>query len=176
MFLKEVYRHSKWMFAGMLFFSLGQLLVNYKRGMVFSPFFHYGMYSAKVEPRHSYLVNIVTVDGDTLSGADYTPPQWDKIQYTLQQVVASSCDSLFYQNQILRLYRKAGLPAPNSKYFVNFGNRQKRLETYKIWLAKQLGKKGASIKVSQNRYVYYFEKFVFQQKMDTLSGTNILCH
>jgi hypothetical protein len=176
MFLKEVYRHSKWMFAGMLLFVSGQLVVNYKRGMVFSPFFHYGMYSEKVKPRPDYLVNIVTMNGDTLRGADYTPAQWDKIQYTLHQVIASSCDTLFYQNQIQRLYAKAHLPAPESKIFINKGDQQVRLKTYKIWLAKQLGKEGAQIQVTQNRYVYFFEKFVFQEQIDTLTGTNILCH
>jgi hypothetical protein len=68
------------------------------------------------------------------------------------------------------------LPTPDSKIFINTGDQQERLKTYKIWLAKQLGKEGAQIQVTQNRYVYFFEKFVFQEQMDTLTGTNILCH
>lgn len=176
MFLKEVYRHSKWMFAGMLFFAIAQLTINYKRGMVFSPFFHYGMYSAKVEPQHDYLVNVVKLDGDTLRGEDFTPAEWDKVQYTLHQAISSRCDSLFYKNQVTRLFNKAGLPAPNSKFFINKENQQDRLNIYKLWLAKQLGKEGSKVEISQNSYFYFKEKFVFQQKMDTLTGTNILCH
>lgn len=164
------------MFAAMLLFAAGQLLVNFKAGMVFSPFYHYGMYSAKSPPRQSYFINLVQVNGDTLGGADFTPGQWDKIHYTLHQVISSRCDSLFYQNQISRLYKKAGLPPPPSKYFLNAGSADYRLQTYKAWLAQQLGKKDGKVEVWQSRYIYFNRQFLFQQTMDSLSATNILCH
>ncbi|HSK13716.1 MAG TPA: hypothetical protein VK907_10905, partial [Phnomibacter sp.] len=109
MFLKEVYRHSRWMFAGMLFFALLQLAINYKRGMVFSPFYHYGMYSWPQPPRQFYQIRSVLLNGDTLRGKDLSPQRWDKVHYTLQQAYASTCDNSFYQEQVARLFKKAGL-------------------------------------------------------------------
>ena len=176
MFLKEVYRHSKWMFAGMLFFAIAHIGVNLKRGMVFSPFFHYGMYSGVYEPKRDYLVNLVTINGDTLRGKDFTPPEWDKLQYSLNQVLASRCDTLFYQNQVRRLFLKAGLEAPSINHYVNKGSVQQRLEQYKVKLAGEYNVLPENVNIVQCRYIYVYDKFIFQEKTDSLTGTNHLCH
>lgn len=47
--------------------------------MVFSPFYHYGMYSEVMKPQQSYPIFGVTVDGEELKPKDFTPQQWDKI-------------------------------------------------------------------------------------------------
>ena len=175
MFLKEVYRHSKWMFAGMLFFILLQLVINYKKGMVFSPFYHYGMYSMVQPPRHHYYINTVTVNGDTLKGSQFSPQQWDKIYFTLQQVLLSRCDSSFYNEQVLRLYKKAGLPVPHPSFFINKNTPEELLNRYEIWLGKQLGKTNAQVDVSSNMYRFHFGRFVYQRKENILDPTLYSC-
>ena len=56
MFLEKVYRYNKALFAGMLFFIVMQLFVFYKHGMVFSPWYNYGMYSEVIKPQKEYAV------------------------------------------------------------------------------------------------------------------------
>lgn len=176
MFLKEVYRHSKWMFAGMLFFILAQLAVNLKKGMVFSPFFHYGMYSAPQQALRVYDVNVVTLNDDTLRGKDFSPQQWDKIHFTLQALLASSCDSSFYTSQVERLYAKAKvLPAPNAINFVNEGTQQEKMNLYKTWLGKQLGKPGAEIEVHQAGYRYHKANLDYEGPLDIMTQ-NVPCY
>ena len=51
MFLQKVYKHSKLLFLAMLGFIAGQLFINYKHGVVCSPFYHYGMYSEVMKVR-----------------------------------------------------------------------------------------------------------------------------
>lgn len=170
MFLKEVYRHSKWMFAGMLFFVIAQLVVNLKKGMVFSPFFHYGMYSAPEDALRVYDVNVVTLNGDTLRGKNFSPQQWDRIHFTLQAVLASSCDSSFYSSQVERLYAKTKLlPLPNLKNFVNPGTQMEKLNRYKKWLGKQLGKPDALIDVKQAAYRYQKSRLNYEGPIDITS-------
>jgi len=164
------------MFAGMLFFAIGQWVINFKGGMVFSPFFHYGMYSAPAEIRRDYFINVVIKDGDTLRGKDFKPPQWDKIQYTLHQAIASGCDTNFYNNQVSRLFNKAGLPAPDARLFINKGTKEDRIALYKTWLSKQIKHNGAQIDVAQGIYRYQTGAFIFLQPTDTLQGSNLLCH
>jgi hypothetical protein len=163
------------MFAGMLLFATIQLAVNYKKGMVFTPFFHYGMYSAPAEIKKEYTINIVTIGGDTLRGKDFTPPQWDKIQYTLNQIIASNCDSDFYTHQVSRLFKKAGLPAPNTVLFINKRTSEAQISLYKKWLAKQLNRNSESVEVAQGTYRYQTGTFIFIHPNETLSGTNHLC-
>ena len=170
MFLKEVYWHSKWMFAGMLFFMLAQLAVNLKKGMVFSPFFHYGMYSAPQQALRVYNVNVVTLNGDTLRSKNFSPQQWDKIHFTLQAIMASSCDSSFYTTQVERLYVKAKiLPAPTAKNFVNKETRQEKLDLYKSWLGKQLGKPGAKVNVQQAAYRFHKANLDYEGPLDIMT-------
>lgn len=176
MFLKEVYRHSKWMFAGMLFFMAAQLAINFKKGMVFSPFFHYGMYSGKATPMPEYRVNLVLVNGDTLSGSNFTPPQWDKIHYTLQQVLCSGCDSIFFSTQVNRLHQKAGLWSPNPRHFINEGPIENRIGLYKKWLAVQTGKPGAKVEISQGKYRFTGGRFIFREVYDTVFAASHLCN
>lgn len=60
-------------------FILCQLFINFKKGMVFSPFYHYGMYSEVMKPQQSYPIFAVIIDGKELKTKDFTPQQWDKI-------------------------------------------------------------------------------------------------
>ena len=67
MFLKKLYQHNKFWFVVIILFIAGQLFINYKRGVVFSPFYHYGMYSSAIKPATQYNIPEVFVDGERLA-------------------------------------------------------------------------------------------------------------
>ena len=62
-----------------IIFIAGQLFINYKRGLVFSPFYHYGMYSSIIKPATQYNIPEVFVDGERLAAKDFSPQEWDNI-------------------------------------------------------------------------------------------------
>jgi hypothetical protein len=79
MFISQVYKYNKWLCAAMILFLAAQLFVNYKRGLVITPFFHYGMYSHTINVEKEYPVVEIEVNGKMLHGADFAPHVWDKI-------------------------------------------------------------------------------------------------
>jgi hypothetical protein len=119
MFLEKVYRYNKWLFAGMLFFIAMQLFVFYRRGMVFSPWYNYGMYSAVIKPQKQYAVYKVYADGKLLRGDNFSPQQWDAFHFVLEQADAASCNEHFYDTQVKRLFTKFHLPVPGKENFIN---------------------------------------------------------
>ena len=132
MFLLKVYRYNKWLFIGMLFFMLGQLVVNYKRGLVFSPWYHYGMFSAKVPVKDTYAVTLV-------KGANqlpWAPEAWDRVYVTLWQYQNLNENDSIYQKEIKRLFAKAGLSEPDKKYYVQQVSRRSFLNWYTAHLQR----------------------------------------
>jgi hypothetical protein len=79
MYLKKLYQQHKGWCIFIVCFALAQLFINYKRGVVFSPFFHYGMYSAVMQPESIYIIPEIKVNGKLLQSKDFTPQQWDNI-------------------------------------------------------------------------------------------------
>jgi len=79
MYLKQLYIQHKGWFLTVLLFIVLQLFINYKRGMVISPFYHYGMYSEVIPVQSTYKVPEVTVNGQLLRTEDFNAVQWDKI-------------------------------------------------------------------------------------------------
>ena len=57
MFLKKLYRYNKLLFGGFIFFAVVQLFCFYKGGMVFSPWYNFGMYSEVVKVQKNFLKN-----------------------------------------------------------------------------------------------------------------------
>lgn len=175
MFLKEVYRHSKRLFVGMLLFIGLQLIINYKAGMVFTPFFHYGMYSWVQEPQLDYHVNLVLINGDTLKGGNFSPQQWDKIHYTLDELYITRCREDFYNNQIARLYSKAGLSRPDASHFLIKDNVPGLLQRYEEWLPGQLDIPEAKVEIQRHRYRYHFGKLTYQPTDSSFAETLPAC-
>ena len=114
MFISKVYRHSKWMFGGMLFFVVMQLLCFYKGGMVVSPWYNYGMFSHQIKIDSVYTV----CKAGNLQGHQFTPQGWDKIHYTKAQYDALPANDTLYEKEVKRLFAKLLLPVPAKKYFV----------------------------------------------------------
>ncbi|TAD84797.1 MAG: hypothetical protein EAY75_12395 [Bacteroidetes bacterium] len=113
MFLKQVYRYNKWLFAAFVAFGVAQLLVFSKPGIVFSPFYNYGMYSGVIHIKPVYSVTHF----EGLKAHEYSPQEWDKIFVTLERYEALPQNDSIYINHIARLYRKIGLSAPNIQHF-----------------------------------------------------------
>jgi hypothetical protein len=79
MYLSKLYRRHKGWFAFVLLFIIGQLFIDAKHGVVFSPFFQFGMFSAVSRPQPTYEMPEIRVNGRTLSPGDFSPQVWDKI-------------------------------------------------------------------------------------------------
>jgi hypothetical protein len=145
-FLKKVYRYNKWLCGAMLLFIAGQLFVFYRAGMVFSPWYNYGMYSDVIKPQKEYAIYKIYADGKLMAGNEYTPQQWDKIHFTLLQTDAATCNSMFYQNQISRLFIKFHLPVPAEHFYINtLYNPAEIRAQYPTRLAKYFGKQQVQI-------------------------------
>src|SRR4051812_31223866 len=109
MFLQKVYRHSKILFAAMVFFIAMQLFINYKHGVVLSPFYHYGMYSGVMNTNDSYTIFAVGLNGKQLRGQDFSSQQWDQIMLPLQYYSAINKSNELYEADIKRLLEKMHL-------------------------------------------------------------------
>lgn len=132
MFLQKVYRHNKWLFAGMLFFMLGQIAINSKRGMVFSPWYHYGMFSATIAVQDTYHVQLI-------GGADklpWAPQAWDKVYVTLARYQSLDTNQNLYHNEISRLLPKAGLKVPAIEHYTSSVSESEFLIWYHQYLAR----------------------------------------
>ena len=115
LFIKKVYRYSKPLCIGMLFFVAVQLFCFYKGGMVFSPWYNYGMYSSVIKIEPVYKVNTVS----QLQGSSYSPQQWDKIHYTLQQLQSLNKNDSLYENEVLRILSKSHVLVAGKDKFIS---------------------------------------------------------
>ena len=115
MYLTKLYRYNKWLFTGIVFFAAMQLLVTYKRGMVISPWYNYGMYSEKIYPQKTYEVN------KKLTGSAWlylVSPQYDdKVDVTLDNYRKISTNDSLYHKEITRLFAKMHLPVPATEKY-----------------------------------------------------------
>jgi len=115
MYLTKLYKQSKIWFAIVVLFAAGQLFINYKHGLVFSPFYHYGMFSEVFLPKQQYEVTEIIVGGKLLQAKDFSPNEWDNLMlpvilYRRQQ----SWNSHLYNTEIKRL-----LHTKDSSLYIN---------------------------------------------------------
>jgi hypothetical protein len=137
----------------MISFIIGQLFINFKRGMVISPFYHYGMYSEVMKPKPLYGVYEVKVNDQLLSGKDFTPQQWDKIIQPIKYF--HSLDSMkgLYEKDVKRLMLMLHITTDDKKFtsqcdaglFYNY---------YKLYLQNILNKTIDSVEVSYRNYSF----------------------
>ncbi len=174
MFLKKVYRYNKWICSGMLFFMMMQLLVFYRPGMVFSPWFNYGMYSGVIKPAKEYEAYKVFGDNEVLAGNDFTPQQWDRIHFTLIQSDASTCNGHFYDTQISRLFKKFHLPDPGKSFFINTMLDPDMIKLqYQLHLAKVLGKQ--HVQTIALRYEWDGNSLVEKDSLKAINSQSFQC-
>ncbi len=103
-----------------MIFIIGQLFINIKRGMVFSPFFHYGMYSEVIPVRRTYGVFEIIVNGSTLQAQNFSAQAWDKIilPLTWYSSIKTKSNSLYYTD-IKRLSGKLYITTNERNYLQN---------------------------------------------------------
>lgn len=137
----------------MIMFIIGQLFINYKRGMVISPFYHYGMYSEVMKQMPSYAVFEVKVDNMLLHGKDFTPQQWDKIILPLKYFHSLDSMNSLYQKDVKRLMLIFNIKTDDAK-FIRPCDAASFSQYYTPYLKNILNKQIDSVEVSYRKYLH----------------------
>ena len=153
MFLPQVNKHSKRLLFFMVIFMVVQFFINYKRGMVISPFLTYGMFSEVINVKKSYDIFEISQNGKRLRGQDYTPEQWDKIILPLVYFAGINKSNQLYESDIKRLLNKLHLPA-NQVNFLSTCNYEQFESWYRNYLAGITNQKTESLAVTYRTYMY----------------------
>ncbi len=104
MYFKKLYRQSRFWFVIVVLFAAGQLFINYKHGVEFSPFYHYDMFSLLFTAKPNYKATEVSINGVPLQTKNFTPNGWDNIVLPIIQYQNSqNWNSLIYNTVIKRL-------------------------------------------------------------------------
>ena len=144
MYLRKIYQQHKGWFIFIMIFISAQLFINYKHGVVFSPFYHYGMYSSVINPQAYYGVTEIIVNGKMLQTKDFSPPEWDKIILPISMNNnQEEWNSSIYNNTIKRL-----LHIKDSSAYVNHYNTSQFQKWYKCYLADIIHEKIDSLEIS----------------------------
>ena len=95
MYLKQLYQHNKLWCGIVVFFIVAQLSINYKKGFVVTPIYHYGMYSSPVNQPDTLQIFQVEVNGKPLQPLDFIPQQWDNVILPLNYFYNPTSDTLW---------------------------------------------------------------------------------
>lgn len=153
MYVKKLYRQSKLWFVIVVLFAGAQLIINYKHGVEFSPFYHYDMFSLPFSIKSTYEVTEVSVNNKLLQSKNFSPNGWDNvvipiIQYQNQQ----RWNSLIYNTTIHRL-----LHTTDSSLYINNLSQQQFDIWYQHRIIQLLQLKKSNAKI-QYRIVSYHQK------------------
>ncbi len=130
MYLKKLYQHHKGWFFFVVFFIASQVFINYKHGVVFSPFYHYGMYSEIIKPQKKYALIEINTNGKILQTKDFSPQEWDKITSPiLLNNQQQQWNNEVYNNTIKRL-----LHVKDSTLYTNHYTQNEFYNWYKSYL------------------------------------------
>jgi len=154
MYLKQLYQQHKGWFLFVVLFIAGQLFINFKRGAVFSPFYHYGMYSEKMNLTDSLGVYRITVNNRYLQPFDYSAQTWDKLTLPLDNFgKAQHYNSAYYHGDVQRLLEKLHAHSTEDNFGIPAFNFS---DWYKGYVESVIGEKVGSIS-------YSFVKYPIQQ-------------
>lgn len=133
-----------------MIFITGQVFINYKHGVVFSPFFHYGMYSEVITPKAGYNVIEVYANEELLAAKDYSPQEWDKIIIPVDRFYnQQKWNSNLFKEDIHRI-----LPFTDPAKFTNDITQEQFNNWYKQQLEHITGKKVDSFKIVFTDYTF----------------------
>ena len=169
MFLKQLYKHSKLLFLLVIVFICGQLFINIKRGLVFSPFYHYGMYSHVMKPEDEYLIPEIIVNGSRIKGSDFTPWTWDKINQPITYFKGIPASNALYNNEVKRL-TPSFLSTQKTNNFLQACDYKTFLEWYKNYLADVLGKPVRTVDIAYRNFRFNKGKLEPTSTTFTLTG------
>ncbi len=153
MFLNLLYKHSKLLFVLVMVFISGQLFINVKHGLVFSPFYHYGMYSQVMRPQNEYLVPEIVVDHVLLQGKDFTPWTWDKILQPVNYFTNIPASNALNKNEVTRL-TPAFLSFNKTSNFIQPCDYPGFMDWYKTYLTGILGRPVKTVEVASRKYTF----------------------
>ena len=136
-------------------FIAGQLFINYKRGVVFSPFYHYGMYSSVIKPATQCNIPEVFINGERLAAKEFSPQEWDNI---MQPVIKfngqETWNNQLWQTDIHRL-----LPFADASKFNNSITKEEFDQWYLLHLQNLLDKKIDKVEVIFSDYNFIDNTF-----------------
>ncbi len=144
MYFKKLYRQTRFWFVIVVLFAVGQLFINYKHGVEFSPFYHYDMFSLLFTAKPNYEATEVSVNGVPLQTRNFTPNGWDNIVLPIIQYQNSQhWNSQVYNTTIKRL-----LYTTDSSFYVNQLSQQQ----FDAWYRQRIIR---MLHLSQNANVQY---------------------
>jgi hypothetical protein len=148
MYLKQLYKQHKGWFLFAILFCIAQLFINYKRGVVASPFFHYGMYAAKMNIPDTIEVFEVAVNGKPLEPFHFSAQEWDKLMLPLYQYnTVQQHNSHLWNTDIQRLLSKLGMKQTNADNFLSSINLDAFTKWYREYCSSIVGYKIDSITI-----------------------------
>lgn len=141
------------MFLALAFFVTAQLYINYKRGVVATPFYHYGMYSEVMKIENEYPVFEIEVNGQRLQAKDYTAQQWDKIILPLTYYTTINKSNTLYHTDIKRLLDKIHFSS-NEHHFLQACDVNGLTTWYRLYLQNILKQKVLGLDIKRRNYKY----------------------
>jgi hypothetical protein len=152
----------------MIFFVAAQLFINFKQGLVISPFYHYGMFSAVSKLKDSYEIIEVQQNGKMLRGQDFSIQEWDKIMLPLQYYAGINSNNKLFRTDIKRLLTKLHLSA-NDKNFLLQCNYQQFENWYKNYLAQITNQPTNTLNICFHQYRFTSNKLIATDSVTVLS-------
>ena len=142
------------MFLGFVLFIVVQLFLNFKQGMVATPFMHFGMYSGPFKVQPEISVTEVIVDGEKLSAADFSATQWDKIILPIELYCSQhKRGKTFYREDIKRLLARFNIPSSESSFYNELSNAD-FLSAYKKVLSSVIDRDINDLDILVSKYRY----------------------
>ena len=153
MFLTKLYRHSKMGFLIVIVFLFAFVYINYKWGVVATPIYQYGMYSAPFHIRDTQEVYLVRVNGKVVDCGKLSFADRDIVQLYLSNYEKQArVNEVVYRtmNKYLNFTRSIG--ADYSSKFCNNISDTVFTSWYRAKLEKIINKRVDSMSVYK---VYY---------------------
>ena len=147
-YFKRLYKYNKLLFSIILFFALLQLGLTFKKGVLFSPWFKFGMYSQVLKIKDTYRVNKV----DNLKGSDFTAQQWDKIHWTLTQYQLHEKSDSIYENGIKPFFNQIHLYIPQKSIYYLSVDSANFSHWYYQYISKMMGISPKQFQIETNVY------------------------
>lgn len=168
MYLQQVYKHNRWLFLIIIFFITGQLFINYKHGLVISPFYHYGMFSDVFTPINTYEIIKVEQNGKILRGQDFSAQEWDKIILPVVYFANINSSNSLFNTDIKRLVAQLHLSAAEKNFLLKC-NYQEFENWYKNYLRQVTNQQTTSLHIYFHQYRYALNTLVATDSVTLLS-------
>ena len=154
LFLQKLYNHNKLLFLGFVLFIIVQLFLNFKQGMVATPFMHFGMYSGPFKVQPEISVTEIIVNGEKLSAEDFSATQWDKIILPIELYCSQhKRGKTFYHEDIKRLLARFHIPSNEKSFYLELSNAD-FLSAYQKVLSSIIGRDINKIEILRSKYRY----------------------